>query len=62
MANIQNRKQVILHNRNGWHEDKNLALTDDQIRLLKWLASQELFNEDDWDIQILGDAISWVEI
>ena len=60
---MKNRKKVILHKRNGWGDDQiKLALTDDQIKLLNWLADEDLISNDDWDIQVLEDAEEWVEV
>ena len=56
------RKKVILHKRDGWSDDRKLALTDDQIKLLNWLADEYLISNDDWDIQVLDDAEEWVEV
>ena len=59
---MKNRKKVILHRRDGWGDDRKLALTDDQINLLNWLVDKDLINNDDWDIQVLDDAEEWVEV
>ena len=59
---MKNRKKVILHKRDGWGDDRKLALTDDQIKLLNWLADEDLISNDDWDIQVLDDAEEWVEV
>ena len=60
---MKNRKKVILHKRGGWGDDQiKLALTDDQIKLLNWLADEDLISNDDWDIQVLEDAEEWVEV
>ena len=59
---MKNRKKVILHRRDGWGEDRKLALTDDQIKLLNYLADHDLFDNDTWDIQVLDDAEEWVEV
>ena len=58
---MKNRKKVILHKRDGWGEDHKMALTDDQIKLLNWLADNDLISNDEWDIQVLEDADQWVE-
>jgi hypothetical protein len=59
---MKNRKQVILHRRDGWGDDRKLALTDDQINLLNWLADHDLIDNDTWDIQVLDDAEVWEEV
>ena len=51
---MKNRKKVILHRRDGWGED--------QIKLLNWLADNDLISNDEWDIQVLEDAEEWVEV
>ena len=59
---MKNRKKVILHQRDDWGVDRKLALTDDQIKLLNWLADEDIINNDDWYIQVLEDADEWVEV
>lgn len=59
---MKNRKKVILHKRVGWCEDRKLALTDDQIKLLYWLMNDDILNNQEWDIQVLDDAEEWVEV
>ena len=60
---MKNRKKVILHQREGWCDDRKLALTDDQIKLLYWLMNDgDIVNNQEWDIQVLDDAEEWVEI
>ena len=59
---MKNRKKVILHRRDGWGDDRKLALTDDQINLLNWMADHDLISNDEWDIQVLDDAEEWVEV
>ena len=59
---MENRKKVILHRRDGWGDDRKLALTDDQINLLNWMVDHDLISNDDWDIQVLEDADEWVEV
>jgi hypothetical protein len=59
---MKNRKKVILHRRDGWGDDRKLALTDDQISLLNWLADRDLIDNDTWDIQVLEDAENWEEV
>ena len=59
---MKNRKKVILHQRDGWGEDRKLVLTDDQIKLLYWLINDDIINNQEWDIQVLDDAEEWVEV
>ena len=59
---MKNRKKVILHKRDDWGVDRKLALTDDQIKLLDWLADEDIINNDYWYIQVLEDADEWVEV
>ena len=58
---MENRKKVILHRRDGWGDDRKLALTDDQINLLNWMADHDLIDNDTWDIQVLDEAENWEE-
>ena len=59
---MENRKRVILHRRDGWGDDRKLALTDDQINLLNWMVDHDLISNDNWDIQVLEDVDEWVEV
>lgn len=59
---MKNRKKVILHGRDGWGIDHKLSLTDDQIKLLNWLATKNLISNDDWDIQVLTETEVWEEV
>ena len=59
---MKNRKKVILHRRDGWSDDRKLALTDDQIKLLNWLVDEYFIDTETWDIQVLDDAEEWVEV
>ena len=59
---MKNRKKVILHKRDGWDEDRKMALTDDQIKLLYWLMNDGIVDNQEWDIQVLDDAEEWVEV
>ena len=59
---MKNRKKVILHRRDGWGDDRKLALTDDQINLLNWMADHDLIDNDTWDIQLLDEAENWEEV
>ena len=59
---MKERTKVILHRRDGWKEDFQMALTDDQIRLLNYLYNNDVINVDEWDIQELDKAEKWVEV
>ena len=59
---MKNRKKVILHRRDGWGDDHKLALTDDQINLLNWMADHDLIDNDTWDIQVLEETENWEEV
>ena len=59
---MKDRKKVILHRRDGWGDDRKLALTDDQIHLLDWMADHDLIDNDSWDIQVLDEAECWEEV
>lgn len=59
---MKNRKKVILHRRDGWGDDRKLALTDDQINLLNWMADHDLIDNDTWDVQVLDEAENWEEV
>ena len=58
---MKDRTKVILHHREGWGDFK-MTLTDDQIRLLNYLYNEDIINGDDWDIQELDKAETWVEV
>jgi len=59
---MKNRTNVILHKRDGWRDDFTLALTEDQIRLLRWLLNEDLISADDWDLQVMEETTKWVEV
>ena len=59
---MKNRKKVILHKRDGWRDDYKLALTQEQIDLLGWLLDEDLVSSEDYDMQVLEDADTWVEV
>lgn len=54
------KTKVILQDREGWRENAQLLLNEDQVRLLQWLADEGYLDED-WQPQILG-AENWKEI
>ena len=59
---MKDRTKVILHRRDGWGVDYKMTLTDDQIRLLNYLYDNDFINGDEWDIQELDKAETWVEV
>lgn len=59
---MNNRKRVILHRRDGWGDDRKLALTEEQIDLLNWLVDKDFIDNDDLDVQVLDDAEVWEEV
>lgn len=59
---MEKRVKVILHRRDGWGDDRRLALTPDQVKLLKWMFDQEMVDVDTWDLQVLEEAEKWEEI
>ena len=59
---MKNRKKVILHRRDDWSDDRKLALTDDQIKLLNWLVDEYFIDTETWDIHVLDDVEEWVEV
>ena len=59
---MKERTKVILHCRNGWAEDFQMSLTDDQIRLLNYLYNNGVISDSEWDIQELDKAEKWVEV
>ena len=59
---MKNRKKVIIHQHEGWCNDRKLSLTDDQIKLLYWLLNDDILDNQEWDIHVLDDAEEWVEV
>ena len=59
---MKNRKNVILHQYDSWYNDRKLALTDDQIKLLYWLMNDGIIDNQEWDIQGLDGIEEWVEV
>ena len=57
-----NRKKVILHRRDGWGEDRKLALTPDQVKLMEWMFNNDMVDVDTWDLQVLEEAEEWEEV
>lgn len=59
---MKDRTKVILHSRDGRDEDFQMALTDDQIRLLNFLYNEDVIDANEWDIQELDKTEIWVEV
>ena len=59
---MKNRTKTILHRRDCREDDYRLALTQEQINLLNWLLSENLVDPDYYDIQVLEDEDTWVEV
>ena len=59
---MENRKKVILHRRDGWGDDRKLALTPDQVKLMVWMFDKDMLDGDLWDLQVLEEAEVWEEI
>ena len=56
------KTKVVLWSEERWQEDRRLLLTEEQLKLIKWLATEGLLNED-WRIRILGvEEELWTEI
>lgn len=54
------KTKVILQDREGWRENVQLLLSEEQVRLLQWLDNEGYLDED-WQPQILG-VENWKEI
>ena len=52
--------KVVLQDLDGWRENVQLLLTEDQVRLLQWLHDEGYLDED-WKPQVLG-VEKWKEI
>ena len=59
---MEKRVKVILHRRDGWGEDRKLALTPDQVKLMEWMFDKEMVDVDTWDLQVLEEAEEWEEV
>ena len=59
---MEKRVKVILHRRDGWGEDRKLALTPDQVKLMEWMFDRDMVDVDTWDLQVLEEAEAWEEI
>lgn len=59
---MEKRVKVILHRRDGWGDDRKLALTPDQVKLMEWMFDKDMVDVDVWDLQVLEEAVEWEEI
>ena len=59
---MEKRVKVILHRRDGWGDDRKLALTPDQVKLMEWMFDKDMVDVDTWDLQVLEEAEAWEEI
>ena len=59
---MEKRIRVILHRRDGWGDDRKLALTPDQVKVMRWMFNEEMVDVDTWDLQVLEEAEKWEEI
>lgn len=59
---MENRKKVILRRCDGWGDDRKLALTPDQVKLMVWMFDKDMLDVDTWDLQVLEEAEAWEEI
>lgn len=59
---MEKRVKVILHRRDGWGEDRKLALTPDQVKLMEWMFDKDMVDVDTWDLQVLEEAEEWEEV
>ena len=59
---MEKRVKVILHRRDGWGEDRKLALTSDQVKLMEWMFNKDMVDVDTWDLQVLEETEEWEEV
>lgn len=57
---MSDRKKVIIHCE--WCDDRHIALTADQIRLLEWLTDAGYISDDEITYEVLESSIRWTEI
>ena len=57
---MSGRKRVIIHCE--WCDDRHVALTEDQIRLLEWLIDAGYITDDEITYEVLESSIRWTEI
>lgn len=56
------KTRVILWSEERWQEDRRLLLTEEQVKLIKWLATEGLL-DDNWRIRVMGEEEElWEEI
>lgn len=56
------RIKVILQRRDDLNDNYRLALTQEQIDLLRWLLNEDLIDSDYYNLQVLEDIDEWVEV
>ena len=59
---MEKRMKVILHRRDGWGDDRKLALTPDQVKLMEWMFDKDMVDVDTWDLQVIEETEKWEEI
>lgn len=56
------KTRVLLWSEERWQEDRRLLLTEEQVKLIKWLATEGLL-DDNWRIRVMGEEEElWTEI
>lgn len=56
------KTRVVLWSEERWQEDRRLLLTEEQLKLIKWLVSEGLL-DDNWRIRVMGEEEElWIEI
>ena len=56
------KTRVVLWSEERWQEDRRLLLTEEHLKLIKWLATEGLLHQD-WRINIMGaEEVLWTEI
>ena len=56
------KTKVVLWSEERWQEDRRLLLTEEQLKLIKWLLSEGLL-DDNWRMRILeAEEELWIEI
>lgn len=56
------KTRVVLWSEERWQEDRRLLLTEEQLKLIKWLLSEGLL-DDNWRMRILeAEEELWIEI
>lgn len=57
---MNERKKVVIHCE--YCEDRHVALTEDQIRLMEWLTDAGYLDPDEITYEVLESSIRWVEV